>query len=150
MKRKLFLALLVLLVVIQFIQPEANDGPPYNSSFYLLPMQAEVEQLLKQSCYDCHSNHTNYPWYAWIQPVAWWLDDHIREGKQSLNFDEFHTYDSAFKQHKLEEIAAEVKSGKMPLPSYTSMHPEARLSAAQKSAIINWTKAVSEKMREKQ
>ena len=149
MKRKLLLVLVLLIILIQFIQPERNEGSSPDTGFSLLPLQSEVDHLLKQSCYDCHSNHTNYPWYAWIQPVAWWLNDHIREGKQSLNFDEFDSYDSAFQIHKLEEIAHEIETGKMPLSSYTSLHPEARLSVAQKDSLIRWTKHAVKRIRQK-
>ena len=39
------------------------------------------QNKLQVSCYDCHSNNTAYPWYNKIQPVAWFLEDHIKNGK---------------------------------------------------------------------
>jgi len=84
--KNLFLLLLVALVVIQFIHPPKNNTDEANSmtsdisKVYVVP--DSVTQILKTSCYDCHSNNTVYPWYSKIQPVAWWLNDHIEEGKK--------------------------------------------------------------------
>ena len=52
----------------------------------------DVDAMLRASCYDCHSNNTVYPWYGHVQPVQWWLDQHISQGKRHLNFDEFASY----------------------------------------------------------
>ena len=82
--------LLAALVVIQFFKPERNlssiKGPAANDISKLYPVPQEVASILKTSCYDCHSNNTHYPWYSNFQPVAWWLDDHIKEGKKEINF----------------------------------------------------------------
>ncbi|MFM8485102.1 MAG: heme-binding domain-containing protein, partial [Bacteroidota bacterium] len=86
-----------------------------------------VMAVLKPACYDCHSNQTRYPWYAGIQPVAWWLAEHVNDGKRHLNFDEFTTRKIAVQNHKLEEIIEMVKEEEMPLGSYTWTHADARL-----------------------
>ncbi len=98
-------------------------------------------QVLKTACYDCHSNRTTYPWYARINPVGWWLDHHIREGKEELNFSEFAAYDEKRQDHKLEETAGEVQEGHMPLPPYLFTHEDAKLSPAQVRLIADWVKS---------
>ena len=78
MVRKVLIVLLILLVIIQFFRPERNESNDLTydiSTKYEVP--AEVNELLKVSCNDCHSNKTEYPWYANVQPVAWWLNEHI-------------------------------------------------------------------------
>jgi hypothetical protein len=107
-----------------------------------------VQTLLKTACYDCHSNFTKYPWYSNIQPVGWWLKDHIDEGKQSLNFSEFSALKprpggrfstaKALQDHKLEEVAEVVEKAEMPLNSYTIIHREAKLTEAQRKMITDW------------
>jgi len=94
--------------------------------------------VLQRSCADCHSNNTVYPWYANVQPVAWWLADHVNEGKGELNFDEFLTYSPKKAHHKLEEVIDMIKEGEMPLGSYTWIHRNAILSPAQKEALTTW------------
>jgi hypothetical protein len=134
------LSLLVLIVVIQFIQPKRNEqaGPFPHHISTVVAMPDSVAGLLKVSCYDCHSNNTKYPWYFHIQPVAWYLADHIDEGKHELNFDEFGTYSNKKQRHKLEKIGDEVDEKEMPLSTYTLIHGDAKLNEAQRKMIVDW------------
>jgi hypothetical protein len=101
---------------------------------------------LKTSCYDCHSNKTAYPWYSNIQPVKWWLADHVNSGKRHLNFDEFNTYTTKKKLHKLDEITETINNGEMPLTSYTLIHSNAKLSSTDKSEIEKWVVQVKKEI----
>jgi hypothetical protein len=101
-----------------------------------------IQNILKTSCYDCHSNNTNYPWYNKIQPVNWWLADHINEGKEELNFDEFNAYSTKKKLHKLDEVIETIKDNEMPLKSYTLIHSNAKLSENDKQEIEAWVKKI--------
>ncbi|WP_128547664.1 heme-binding domain-containing protein [Larkinella soli] len=143
MKRKILIGLLVVLVVIQFIRPEKNNGQADTPQDLTHSVQVSqpVMTTLKTACYNCHSNHTDYPWYSNVNPVGLWLANHIEEGKEELNFSEFSTYDKKRKDHKLEEIAEEVEEGHMPMPAYTLVHQDAKLSEAQKTELIEWVKA---------
>lgn len=140
MLRKVLIALLVVLVVIQFIRPEKNQaaGPSPNdiSTKYAVP--ANVQTVLKRSCFDCHSNNTVYPWYDNIQPVSWWLNHHVEEGKGELNFSEFASYSPKRAKHKLEEIGESVTEGWMPLDSYLWIHHDAKLSPEEAKLIADW------------
>jgi len=100
-----------------------------------------VLQVLKTSCYDCHSNSTAYPWYNNIQPVAWWLNKHVNNGKKHLNFSEFGNYDTKKANHKLDEIVETLEKNEMPLFSYVIVHQNAKLSDAQKKLVMDWAKA---------
>ena len=90
----IFQVLILALIVIQFIRPAKNksDEVSKNDISTIYPVPENVLAILKASCYDCHSNNTFYPWYAEIQPVGWWLDNHIKDGKRALTFSEFITY----------------------------------------------------------
>ncbi|WP_199119403.1 heme-binding domain-containing protein [Pedobacter sp. ASV28] len=137
--KKLLLVLVLILLGIQLFRPEKNISiavPAQAISPTLVPMQ--VGTILKTSCYDCHSNNTSYPWYSHIQPIAWWLNSHIKDGKRHLNFDEFESYPIVKQKKKLGEIAATVKSEEMPLSSYTLIHRNASLSKAEQQIIVNW------------
>jgi mono/diheme cytochrome c family protein len=140
MIKKIAYVLLAALVIIQFFKPERNLSTTKSANDitnkYAIP--ASVQEIFKTSCFDCHSNNTVYPWYANIQPVAWWLADHVNEGKRELNFSEFLTYSPKKAHHKLEEVNDMVKEGEMPLQSYTIIHQNAKLNEAQKLEIANW------------
>lgn len=141
--RPALLTLLVLLVLGQFIRPEKNvsgdDSKHLSTKF---PIPADVEAILKPACYPCHSNHTDYPWYAEIQPVAWWLGNHVKHGKSELNFSTFAGRRVAVQNHKFEEIAEMVGDGNMPLKSFTyfGLHPDAKMTDGQRKLVIDWAK----------
>ena len=138
--KKILLAILIVLIVIQFIQPARNKSGQVlatdMAAMYKIP--DTVQAVLKVACYDCHSNNTNYPWYTYLQPVGWMLANHIRHGKKELNFNEFGSYTARRQRSKLKAIANQVKDGEMPLNSYTLMHKDARLTREQKQLIMEW------------
>jgi hypothetical protein len=149
--KKLLWALVIFFIVIQFFHPEKNisstQSPNHITKQFTLPV--EVEKTLKKSCGDCHSNNTSYPWYFNVQPVAWWLADHIEEGKREVNFDEFATYSLRRQFKKFKEIKEQVEEDEMPISAYTLLHRDAVLSAEQKQAVIKWTEYMMNEMKAK-
>lgn len=148
MKRKVFIGFLILLLAIQFIRPTENLGEAEGSQdvTHYVEVPQNVITVLQSSCYDCHSNRTTYPWYSKVNPVGWWLNSHIREGKEELNFSDFSAYDPDRMKHKLEEIAEEVEEGHMPLPSYTWIHRDAILNEEEARLIDTWVKTELQKL----
>ena len=143
MKKKLLIGFTVVIVILQFIRPERNlsgENAKDLTNQYTVP--EEVSDILAVACKDCHSNKTVYPWYANIQPVGWWLNQHITEGKGHLNFSTFLSRNIAYQNHKFEEIIEMVEEAEMPLPSYTNfgLHPEANLTDDQRQILIRWAK----------
>jgi hypothetical protein len=134
----------VLLLGSQFFRPEKNlspGGPGPDDLTVLRPPSAEVKAVLQRACYDCHSNHTRYPWYAEVQPIAWWLAHHVKEGKSHFNFSTFGTYSAKRQARKLGELLDEVEEGNMPFTSYKLAHAEARLTPAETKALMDWAAA---------
>ncbi|MBC7947851.1 MAG: heme-binding domain-containing protein [Chitinophagaceae bacterium] len=148
MLKKFFLFLLLVFVVIQFFHPRKNksegDQPNYIGKAYAIP--SDVESILQKACNDCHSNNTRYPWYSRIQPVDWWLDKHVKNGKRHLNFDEYTNRSLRYQYHKMEETIEMVDEGEMPLDSYTWSHKDAVLSADEKKLLVSWAGAVMDTM----
>ena len=143
MIKKILIVLAIAFIAIQFFQPEKNDTNDLTydiSTKYQVP--DDVNHLLKVSCNDCHSNKTEYPWYANVQPVAWWLNDHVVDGKRHLNFSTFTKLPIAVQNHKFEETIEMVENKEMPLESYTNfgLHAEANLTDAQRDLIMDWAK----------
>jgi lysozyme family protein len=141
MIRKIGLGLLAILIIIQFFRPQRNDSNDQtNDVTKTYEVRPDLAGILEVACNDCHTNKTRYPWYANIQPVAWWMSDHIDEGKHHLNLSSFINAPIAVQNHRFKEIAEQVEKGEMPLPSYTwlGMHADARLSEDQKNMIIDW------------
>ena len=132
--------LLVAFVGIQFIPTTRNQSDMVPETDFMLVnnVPENIQNKLQVSCYDCHSNNTQYPWYNKVQPVAWFLEDHIKEGKAELNFNEWDSLSSRRKASKLRSIIKQIENGEMPLDSYTFIHRDARFSEAEAEEIINW------------
>jgi len=144
MLRKVLYALLASLLIIQIIRPDKNVStePSINDISNIHPMNLTVKTALQRACYDCHSNNTNYPWYSNIQPIGWWLQHHIDEGREHLNFHEMAAYTPKKLDHKLEEMQEAINDGWMPLSSYKLSHQEAVLTSEEKAAINGWIKQI--------
>ncbi|HRO42136.1 MAG TPA: heme-binding domain-containing protein [Flavipsychrobacter sp.] len=141
MLRKILIGIVVVLIVIQFFRPEKNQSKDFSkdiTTVYTVP--EDVQTILKTACYDCHSNYTTYPWYNNFQPMAWWLQSHIKDGKKHLNFSEFAGYTAKKQAHKMEETWEMVEKEEMPLNSYTWTHAPAQLTKEQRTLIIDWAR----------
>ncbi|GAA4453871.1 heme-binding domain-containing protein [Rurimicrobium arvi] len=148
--KKLGWILLVVFIAIQFIRPAKNvsTAAPVNDIASVSLVPDDVNQILHKACYDCHSDNTHYPWYANIQPVYWWMDHHVDEGKDELNFSAWGTYKLKRKLRKYVEISEQVTEGEMPLESYTWMHADAKLSREEANLVINWANEMARKLQQ--
>ncbi|MBC7554290.1 MAG: heme-binding domain-containing protein [Taibaiella sp.] len=146
--KRAVIAIVVILVIIQFIHPDKNQNASVTdyhiTKLYTVP--ENVQRTLDNTCYDCHSNNTRYPWYSNIQPVNWWLNNHVVDGKRQLNFSDFGHYKLLKQVKKLREIVEEVEEGEMPLSSYTLIHKKAVLTADQKQELTAWAKKLAEEI----
>lgn len=133
--------LLAGLIVIQFFQPDKNLSATDQPEDLLRVASAPepLAQLIRSSCYDCHSNQTEYPWYNKIAPVSWFLQKHIREGKEEMNLSTYGSLDKADKIELLVDVCEVMEDGTMPLSSYALMHKAARLSEEEREAICEWS-----------
>jgi len=129
-----------LFVGIQFIPTKSNINKVVPKTDFLLVNHVpnNIKLVLKESCYDCHSNNTEYPWYNHIQPIAWFLENHIYEGKAELNFNEWDNYSLRKKRSKLNAIKNQIKDNEMPLASYTFIHKAAKLSDVEKKELMDY------------
>ena len=149
--RRIIVILCLGLLGIQFLRPTKNLSPgamPPDDLRALQPIPEAAKARLENGCYDCHSNNTRYPWYAEIQPFAWWLDMHVRDGKRELNFSGFGRYPLKRQVDKLDSVIDELNDHTMPLPSYTWTHRDARFTDAERDEIVAWAEALRDKLAE--
>jgi hypothetical protein len=148
MIKKIALGLLIVFVALQFIRPTRNSSTTLStndiSKAYIVP--ENVLKVFEKSCYDCHSNNSAYPWYTNIQPIGLWMQQHIDEGKDELNFSEFKSYSIKRQLKKMKEIRNEINEDEMPLSSYLIIHRDANLNNEQKKSIIDWTLAMEKEL----
>jgi len=151
MIKKILIFLLFVFIVIQFIHPKPNkvsgDQPNAIEKSFAIP--EDVKTILQKACNDCHTNNTRYPWYSNIQPVDWWLTNHINEGKKKLNFDEYTNKRLRYQYDNMKETIDLVKKGEMPLNSYTWIHKDAILTDNEKNKLIGWAEGIMDTMKAK-
>lgn len=132
--------LLIAFVGMQFMPVDRNqsDNVPKTDFMLVNDVPNDIRNKLQVSCYDCHSNNTKYPWYNKVQPVAWFLEGHIKEGKAELNFNEWDSLSSRRQASKLKSIIKQIESGKMPMDSYTLIHKEAAFSEEETQQVVKY------------
>ena len=123
-------------MMVQFI-PVDKTNPPAGSA-NVAPL--EVQMLLRRACFDCHSNETIWPWYSQVAPASLLIARDVKKGRKEVNFSSWEKYNQGLKARKLKEIAKEVEKGGMPPFYYLPLHPDAKLSPAERELIVNWAK----------
>lgn len=134
-----FLALLVLVVFVSvFTRPRAS-GEPKAPLLSGAQVDSQVLATIQRACRDCHSEATYYPWYAFVAPISSLIERDVTRGREHLNLSRWSDYSILRQERLLSEIANQVRDGGMPLPLYTLIHRDARLSETEVDAIFQWT-----------
>lgn len=92
-----------------------------------------TRELAKRACFDCHSHETVWPGYSKIAPLSWLVQYDVEEGRKELNFSD---WNGTREGEQSAKITKEVIKGGMPPLQYLPTHPEARLTAAEKNALV--------------
>lgn len=129
-KKRIGMALGVLFALFLVIQVvpygRAHTNPPITSQpNWDSPQTAE---LFSRACADCHTHETVWPWYSNIAPVSWLVQHDVDEGRSKFN--------ASTGQGEADEAGKQVSEGEMPPPAFLITHPEARLTDAEKQALI--------------
>lgn len=131
---------LIVIALIQFIPIDRTNKPvdPKVDFVKVYDTPKNVEKLLRNACYDCHSTETVYPKYAYVAPISWSIKHHINKGKKYLNLSEWGTFNRDLKKNMLDMTVNSLKISTMPLPGYVVQHPEANLSAEERTLLIKY------------
>lgn len=131
---------LIVFALIQFIPVDRINKPVdakvdfvkiYNSP-------KKIEQLLRNSCYDCHSNEVVYPKYAYVAPISWSIKNHVNKGRTYLNLSEWGTFNHDLKKSMLDKTVNSLKIYTMPMTGYITQHPEANLNKAERELLTEY------------
>lgn len=144
----MLLVLLVAFIAIQFFPTQRNESDIVARTDFLIVNKSpkDISTILRESCYDCHSNNTDYPWYNKIQPVAWFLEDHVKHGKGELNFNTWDELSDRRKKSKLKSIINQIEDDEMPLSAYTLIHRDVILSESEKELVIGFMKQIEDSL----
>jgi hypothetical protein len=132
MKRIVIIGAVILVVLFAVLQLV-----PYGRDRTNPPVVAEpkwdaprTRELARLACFDCHSHLTVWPFYARIAPSSWLVFRDVQHGRAYLNFSDWKGWE------RWEKIAEVVTNGSMPPKQYLLLHPEARLTAAEREELV--------------
>jgi Haem-binding domain len=97
---------------------------------------ARDEQLWTRACANCHRNQTQWPWYIRCAPAFWIAAVDVNDGRQAYNISELDKVPSFVRSNLPNEAAQRIRNGLMPPADFLLLHPEARLSDAEKQQLI--------------
>lgn len=140
-------ALVIVFALLQLTNPARTNPPVVNDLAATNTPPAEITALLRAACYDCHSYETKWPLYSRIAPSSWLVVSDVNEGREHFNFSEWPTNDTRIAK-KLDRINEVLDYKEMPPKKYTLLHPEARLTDAQRKLIMDWTDTAASKLRD--
>lgn len=130
MKKKagpILVGFIALFIMMQLV-PAGRTNPPVEVNIAWI--DTETEALARRACYDCHTHESKWPWYSRVAPISWIIVRHVKTGREYMNL-------SLPDPKHLDDGAEEIEEGHMPLPMYTWLHPEARLTDAEKQKLMD-------------
>lgn len=119
-------AALICFLLLQFIGPKQPEYVPVKS---LSEIPQEIEAILRNSCFDCHSSETNLRWFNKLTPINYFVYEDILKGREAMDFSKWDSLPAGNVNGQLYYSLNKILEGEMPLPSYTAVHPDAKLSA---------------------
>jgi hypothetical protein len=132
-----------------FIHPfgGVKNGNSTKPIFYGAQIEIPVLNIARRSCQNCHSEQTAWPWYSYIPPVSWMVEKDVREGRDHFNMSRWDEYSEEKRVEILSKISVMIRNKQMPLPRYTWLHPNAKMSDADISVIDHWSHAERRRLR---
>ena len=139
---KLVAAGAILFLALQLVRP----GIPTAPATAEVQAPPEVKRILEKDCYSCHSDQRRLSWFDQIVPGYWLVRHDILTAREHLNFSTLGSKPAAAQKATLYEAVNMVQLGAMPLPSFTRLHPEAKVTpeelAVLKAYLAPWTPAL--------
>ena len=131
------------LVLGQLYRPKHTNptADPARSYQAQMPVTPEVTRVLDHSCANCHSYNTYWPWYSHVAPASWLVVSDVNEAREEMNLSDWAAAKEADQVDHVHEICKQVTKGDMPPLQYTLLHWDARLTAADKKTLCDWSDA---------
>ena len=146
----IFVVLVVGFAVLQLANP-ARTNPPtlpgHDVSATTNAPPPQIAALLHAACYDCHSYETKWPWYSHVAPMSWLIANDVNGGRGHVNFSDWPNDHPDWAARRWERVSEELDYKEMPPAKYTMMHPEARLTDAQRQELIQWADGMAAKLK---
>ncbi|MFZ0759797.1 MAG: cytochrome P460 family protein, partial [Candidatus Sulfotelmatobacter sp.] len=141
---KLIVAGVFVFAVLQAVRPSI----PVRPATAELQAPPDVRHVMEKDCYSCHSDQRRLAWFDEIVPAYWLVRHDILNARERLNFSTLGSKPPAVQKAMLYEGVNMIQLGAMPLPRFTSLHPEAKVTpeelATLKAYLAPWTATPSQ------
>lgn len=137
--RSVLIVFLLIFIGAQFVRPDRRNPPAPAAASLRSVAPPPITAILDRACRDCHSNETRWPWYTTVSPTSWLVANHVHEGRENFNYSDWTAYPSDDQDKFLGGMCDLARRGRMPPPSYLLIHRDARLSAADVTALCTWS-----------
>jgi hypothetical protein len=142
---KVFLKGLVILAIVflalQLVRPGITDKPASAE----LQVPQNVREILDRSCYSCHSDQRRLSWFDQVVPPYWLVRHDVLKARGRLNFSTLGAQPEATQKAALYEAVNMIRLGAMPLPQFTTVHPDAKVSREElrtlEAYLVPWSAA---------
>lgn len=131
------------------IHPFGAASTPAEKQTILREAQIDPQTLaiVQRACQNCHSQNTEWPWYSHVAPLSWLIARDVQQARAHMNLSGWQGYSAEDRLRFLSEIGSEVKNRQMPVERYVMLHPEARLTDAERQQLYSWTRAERKRLR---
>ena len=142
----------VVAVCGSLIHPFGPPSIPEGNQTILRKAQIDPETLaiVQRACQNCHSQQTAWPWYSHVAPVSWLLARDVQQARLHMNLSRWQEYSTDDQLRLLSSIGSAVRNREMPVQRYLLLHPEARLTDAERQQIYRWTRTERRRLRIRQ
>jgi hypothetical protein len=121
---KLSLAGVAAFALLQLVRSSIPETP----AAHPVQVPQNVEHILEKDCYSCHSDQRKLSWFDQIQPGYWLVRKDILTAREHLNFSTLGEKAPAVQKSVLYEAVNMIQLGAMPLPRFTVLHPDAKVT----------------------
>ena len=115
----------VIFILLQLFHPPIS-AKPATAEFAAPP---EIRAIFEKDCYACHSDQRRLAWFDQIEPAYFLVRKDILVAREHLNFSTLGSKPAAAQQATLYEAVNMMQLGAMPLPRFTALHPQAKVTS---------------------
>ncbi len=117
--------------LLQLVHPSIPEAPARTE----IAAPPEIRQILRKDCYSCHSDERRLSWFDEIEPAYWFVRKDVLRARKHLNFSTLGSKPAAAQRSILFEAVTMIQLGAMPLPQFTQVHPEAKVTAQEMATL---------------
>lgn len=99
----------------------------------------DVMWILRRTCYDCHSTETRWPIWAYVAPMSWRVVSDVDRARERLNFSDWAALSPSQRIAHRAHVGPITAAHRMPLWYYVTLHPDGRLTDADRAALQQWS-----------